>query len=73
MRDSGHDLTPARSGHFRENQVNDGPADVGEGVAVEEEKGRPPVAGAQEFYGFVEGAGLGLSPPPLCFKRCIAL
>jgi hypothetical protein len=55
MGHSGHDLTAARSGHFREDEVNDGSANVGEGVAVEEEKGRPTVAGAEEFYGFVEG------------------
>ena len=73
MGDSGHDLTPARRGHFREDQVNDGSADVGEGVAVEEEKGRPSVAGAEEFYGFIEGGDFGLSPPPLCFERCTAL
>jgi len=54
MRDCGHHLPPASSGQVCENEVRDGPADIGKGVSVEEEERGAPVAGAEKFYGFVE-------------------
>ena len=67
------DFAAASGGQVSEKCGNDLAGDVGEGVAVEEEKWRLPVARAEEFYGFVEGGEFGLSASPLCFKRCIAL
>ena len=69
----GHHLAPAGGGEFGEDEVNDRPAHVGKGVAVEEEEGGAAMTLPQELYGFVEGGDFGLLGVPLCFKRCIAL
>ena len=69
----GHDFAATDGGEVGENEVHKSSANVGKGVAVEEQKGRAPMALAQEVYGFGEGVGFGLLLPPLCFKRSIAL
>jgi hypothetical protein len=69
----GHDFAPAPGGQIGKYKVNDGPPDVGKRVAVEEKKRRAAMALPEERYGFGKGFDEGLSLPPLCFKRCVAL
>jgi hypothetical protein len=71
--DGGHDFTATSGGQVGEDEVNDSPPDVSEGVAVEEEKRSAAMALPRELYGFGEGSGFGLDFAPLCFKRRIAL
>ena len=73
MGDRRHDLAAADCGQVGEDEVNNGSSNVGEGVAVEEKERGAAVALPQEFYGFGESGGFGLSAAPLCFKRSIAL
>jgi hypothetical protein len=73
MSNSGHDFAATTRDEIGENKINHSSSDVSEGVPVEEEKGSAPVALPQKFYGFGEGVDLGLSFPPLCFKRSTAL
>jgi hypothetical protein len=73
MSDRRHDFTAADCGQVGEDVVNEGSSNVGEGVAVEEKERGAAVALPQEFYGFGEGSGFGLSAAPFCFNRSIAL
>jgi hypothetical protein len=73
MGDGGHDLAATAGGKIGEDEVNNGASDVGEGVAVEREERGAAMALPQELYCFGEGSDFGLSLPPLCFNRCIAL
>jgi len=68
-----HHFTPATRGELGENEVNYCPANVSEGIAVEEKKRSAAMSLPQEFYGFIEGGDFCLAAAPLCFKRCIAL
>ena len=73
MSDRRHDFTAAGCGQVGEKRRDNLTAYIGEGVAVEEKEWGAAVALSQEFYGFGEGSGFGLSAAPFCFNRSIAL
>jgi hypothetical protein len=73
MSDGGHGLAAAAGGEVGKHEVNNRSPNVGEAVAIEEEERGAPMALPQELYGFGEGSCCGLSLPPLCFNRRIAL
>jgi len=52
MRHGGNDLAPARVRQLGEQQIRQPAGDIGEGIAVEEEKGRAPVAGLEKLQRF---------------------
>ena len=68
-----HHLTAARGGEFRKDEVDHRATDIGERIAVEEQKRRAAVALPQEIYGFGEGVDFGLAASPVGFERRIAL
>jgi hypothetical protein len=70
---SGHDFAAAAGGQIGKDEVNDGSANIGKSVAVEEKKRGAAMALSQKLYGFDEGSDFGLDFAPLCCKRCIAL
>jgi hypothetical protein len=68
-----NDLAAAARGQVGKDEINERSGDIGECVAVEEEKRGAAMALPQEFYGFGEGGDFGLLAVPLCFNRSIAL
>ncbi len=67
--DGGRDFAKAGMGQISEKGGGNLAANVGKGVAVEEEERRSPVAGEQEVYGFVEGEdGVALFFPLSCCR-----
>jgi hypothetical protein len=69
----GHDFAAAARGQIGKDEVNDGSANIGKSVAIEEKKRGAAMALPQKLYGFGEGSDFGLDFAPLCFKRCLAL
>jgi hypothetical protein len=71
--DGGGGFATARRGQVSKNEVSDSAPNIGEGVAVKEEKRGAPVTVAKEIEGLLEGQDLGLPVSPLGFNRSIAL
>jgi hypothetical protein len=73
VRDGGHDLTAAAGREIAKNRRHDLPANVSEGIAVEEEERGAAVIEPQKLYGFSEREDLCLLLAPLACARCLSL